>query len=864
MQIRTRISILSVLVTLIVSAVIVFGAAQRENLIGKRYSNQIIADQLILWNKVKDGLIDDMENLSWLFSQNRPLINALESQNLIDIQRIGAQLKAQLEQQHGADRVDLVLPDGTLAYSSQGAVFQSAIISNAAIEQAIENEAAIRGVGNDKQRNTALVYGRPIFADNGDILGLAVLGLNIVNALAEIEEVNESSVVIVNRRGRLLVSTGDNLWAQYSDLIDINQANELQTIEDDGRYFSVIVLPQSAELGGLVGRLLNIREVTESVRQQQEISRLTAIAILVFLGLAIVGIYLYLAHAFAPLTEGVNVLSALSKGDLQAQIEGTTRRDEVGLIANAVNVFRANLLTLHRFRRSRERQQGRQQRFIFREMQGLTDTLEGQDREELLHELEKLGNLVENEVNTVQSELAEFNSDPSASNRQHDSDSLAMLAVAFQGMSSRVRDQNQRLREALATKEALIALRSELNIATRVQQSLLPGNIQMASTYNIWGGMWPAKEVGGDFYDFFPLGDDRLAIAIADVSGKGVPAALFTVMSRTMLHSTAAFLDSPGKALSVINNFLERNNDEGLFVTVFYGILNLTNGRLTYANGGHNSPIVADSQGVRTLPTTNGMVLAMFSNLHYKDAHVDLEPGSRLVMLTDGIPEAFNAKSEAYGDDRLLSTIDKLPDQGPEDDVRTIVGSVNEFVDEAPQFDDIACVVIRYTGNQGVVNAYQQGLSGTEDGQPEQVQELQLLIKHDLAELARIATEIESHGEAYDWPSEWVFNVNLSLDELITNIVNYGYDEGATRQDIELTLKIVNGNLWVVLVDDGNEFDPFVAVSTPMTDAPIEERKVGGLGIFFVKSLVNETRYERENELNRITLILYPPQPRSS
>ena len=109
MQIRTRISILSVLVTLIVSAVIVFGAAQRENLIGKRYSNQIIADQLILWNKVKDGLIDDMANLSWLFSQNRPLIDALESQNLIEIQRVGAQLKAQIEHEQAADRVDLVL-----------------------------------------------------------------------------------------------------------------------------------------------------------------------------------------------------------------------------------------------------------------------------------------------------------------------------------------------------------------------------------------------------------------------------------------------------------------------------------------------------------------------------------------------------------------------------------------------------------------------------------------------------------------------------------------------------------------------------------------------------------------------------------
>ena len=855
MQIRTRISILSVLLTIIVSAVIVFAANQREELIGKRYSNQIIADQLILWNKIKDGLIDDMENLSWTLTQNRSLIDALAENNIIEIQRIGAQLKNQLEHQPAVDRIDIILPDGTLAYSSQTAVFQSALVSNAAVEQAIEIDEPIRGVGNDKERNTALVFGQPIHADDGKILALGVLGLDIVHALVEMEEVNYASVVIVNRRGRLLASTGENLWERYSDLIDISGANELQTIEDDGRFFSVIVLPQTAELGGLVGRLLNIREVTQIVQQQQTISRNTAIAIFVFLILAVVGISLYMAHVFTPLTEGVSVLSALSKGDLQAQIERATGKDEVGLIANAVNVFRSNLLTLYRFRRSRERQQGRQQRFIFREMQGLAESLDGEDRDELLEEMETLGELVEKDSQNITTEFSSISSD---SNDKHDSDSLAMLAIAFQGMSSRVQDQHQRLRDALATKEALIALRNELNIATRVQQSLLPVNVEISGSYDIWGGMWPAKEVGGDFYDFFPLSDSRLAIAIADVSGKGVPAALFTVMSRTMLHATAAFLDSPGKALSVINNFLEQNNDEGLFVTVFYGILDLKTGRLTYANGGHNPPIVADSQGVRTLPPTEGMVLAMFRNINYKDGVVDLEPGARLVLLTDGIPEAFNIESEAFGDDRLIDTISELPDQTPQDDVKTIVKSVNEFVQDAPQFDDIACVVIRYKGELEDFEPVIDDETSGDHGMMNEMEKLTLNVKHDLSELARIATEIENHGEMHDWPKEWIFNVNLSLDELITNIVHYGYEPNTERQDIELVLKVVRGNLRVDLVDDGVEFDPFHDAAAPAVNTALEEREIGGLGIHFVKSLVSETKYHRKDGKNHTTLILYP------
>ncbi len=863
MQIRTRVSLLAVLVTLVVGAVIVFAAIQRENLIGKRFSSQIIADQLILWNKIKDGLIDDMEDLAWVVRQNRSLVNALESGGLVEIQRVGRQIKAQFENEPAVDRVDIILPDGTLAYSSHTAVFRSAIVSNAVIEEAFASEQEFRGVGNDKQRNTALVYGAPIYADDGSVLALGILGLDIVSALVELEEINLSSVVIVNRRGRLLASTGDNLWNRFSELIDIAEANNLHTIEDDDRYYSVIVLPQIAELGGLVGRILNIREVTELVQRQQQISRNTAIGVFVFLICAIIGIYLYLAHAFTPLHEGVRVLSALSKGDLRSQIERSTGNDEVGMIANAVNVFRSNLLTLNRIRRSRERQHDRQQRFIFREMQTLADTLDGDERNELLHELHELGNLVEQKTNQKDKQFNSLHHDDADGGPPRDADSLAMLAAAFQSMSNRVQNQHQRLREALATKETLIALRNELNIATRVQQSLLPNNVEISNTYNIWGGMWPAKEVGGDFYDFFPLDDHRIAIAIADVSGKGVPAALFTVMSRTMLHATATFLNSPGRALSLINNFLERNNNEGLFVTVFYGILDLQTGKFKYANGGHNPPIAADSQGVRQLDTTSGLVLAMFRDIVYQDREIDLQPGSRLVMLTDGIPEAFNGDGEAFGDDRLLQTIEILPNQSPEQDVRFIVKTVNDFVGDAPQFDDMACVVLHFKEymkskvmNDEVAN---MGSTATSTELIKEASTLILSVANNLTELARIADEIKTHGKKLNWPNEWIFNVNLSLDELITNIINYGYVAGKDTKNIQLTLSVNQENLVVELVDDGVEFDPFSEAPEPETSAPLDERKIGGLGIFFVKSLVSETRYERKGGKNHTILVLYPP-----
>lgn len=855
MQIRTRVSILSVLVTFVVCAVIVFAAVQREDLIGKRFANQIIADQLILWNKIKDGQIDDMEDLSRVFSDNQSLRSAMQNRDSVQLQQIGSSISRQFEDDPTVDRVELIFSDGTLVYSSQSAVFQSAIISNSAVRQAIHDEEPIKGVGNDKQRNTSLVYGMPLFGDDGSVLGMGVLARSIEGALAEMEEVNFASVVIVNRRGRLLASTGENLWERYSGLIDISEANVLHTVEDDGRFFSVIILPQIAELGGLVGRLLNIREVTSLVQQQQRISLYTIVIVVLFLALAIVGLYLYLLHSFTPLTDGVSVLSALSKGDLQVQIERTTGKDEVGLIANAVDVFRSNLVTLDRFRRSRERQQGRQQRFIFSEMKGLADTLDGEEREELLKELQKLGEIVDREADTESDPFADLHSEMGAASRRRDSDSLSLMAVAFQGMSSRVRDQHQRLRDALATKEALIALRSELNIATRVQQSLLPENQEeetKSTKFSIWGGMWPAKEVGGDFYDFFRLDEDRLAIAIADVSGKGVPAALFTVMSRTMLHATGSYLSSPGRVLMAINNFLEQNNDEGLFVTVFYGILNLKTGKLSYACGGHNSPIICDSSGVRQLEPTDGTILAMFRDIEFWDGEIEMEQGSRLILFTDGIPEAFNAQGEAYGDDRLIEAIQALPEQSPRADVDMIVNGVNDFVQDAPQFDDIACVSLHYFGE-----------SDTEEeamGEVAETARLSFTVKHDLTELARIADEIEAHADEHGWPVQWVSNVNLSLDELITNIVNYGFAKLPEKKDISLTLRVIDENLYVDLVDEGVAFDPFTDVPDPSLDAPLEERKIGGLGVYFVKALVNETRYERRDGKNYTKLILYPPQ----
>ena len=178
------------------------------------------------------------------------------------------------------------------------------------------------------------------------------------------------------------------------------------------------------------------------------------------------------------------------------------------------------------------------------------------------------------------------------------------------------------------------------------------------------------------------------------------PAGLFMVMTRTLLRATAVHnVEAPGNVLASVNDFLEQNNAEQLFVTLFYGVLDERTGRFIYANGGHNPPILVDSNGANPLDMTGGVALGMFGGLNYADAHFDMEPGARLVLFSDGVTEAFNESEEEFGDDRLLDTTRALPsEQSPEQDVTDIVSAVDEFAGEAPQFDDITCVVLIYKG----------------------------------------------------------------------------------------------------------------------------------------------------------------------
>ena len=245
-------------------------------------------------------------------------------------------------------------------------------------------------------------------------------------------------------------------------------------------------------------------------------------------------------------------------------------------------------------------------------------------------------------------------------------------------------------------------LDTELSMATRIQAETLP-NIFPAfpdrEDFNIYASMDPAKEVGGDFYDFFLIDDTHLGIVIADVSGKGVPAALFMMVSKILIQNIAMMGKSPAEVLNYVNNQLCANNPEEMFVTVWYGCLDLETGKIEAANAGHEYPILKKPDGTfELIKDKHGLVIGGMEGVNYKQYELQMDPGSKLFIYTDGVPEATNAANEMFGTDRLVHALRMAENKNPKQILEHIDSIVKDFVKEAPQFDDLTMLCIEYSG----------------------------------------------------------------------------------------------------------------------------------------------------------------------
>ncbi len=251
-------------------------------------------------------------------------------------------------------------------------------------------------------------------------------------------------------------------------------------------------------------------------------------------------------------------------------------------------------------------------------------------------------------------------------------------------------------------QEAATRIGAELSLATNIQTSMLPHifpAFPTRSEFDIYASMNPAKEVGGDFYDYYLIDDDHLGMVIADVSGKGVPAALFMMASKIILQSVAMMGYSPAEILQRTNEAVCSNNEAEMFVTVWLGILELSTGRLTAANAGHEFPAVRQPGGRFELyKDKHGFVLGGMEGVQYREYEIRMEPGSKLFVYTDGVAEATSAEKELFGTERMIDALNTDPDAAPQEILKNVRAGVDEFVKEAEQFDDLTMLCLEYRG----------------------------------------------------------------------------------------------------------------------------------------------------------------------
>lgn len=278
-------------------------------------------------------------------------------------------------------------------------------------------------------------------------------------------------------------------------------------------------------------------------------------------------------------------------------------------------------------------------------------------------------------------------------------DEIEVLAEKFASLSARTIHYVGQVKKVTAEKERI---KSELGMATAIQVSQLPHLFPAfpdRKEFDIYASMTPAKEVGGDFYDFFLVDDDHIGLVMADVSGKGVPAALFMMVSKILIRNRVQNGEGPGEALRNVNNQLMEGNEVEFFVTVWLAVVEISTGRGVVVNAGHEHPVLRRSDGkFELIKYRHSLAVAAMENVRFKEREFQLYPGDTVFVYTDGVAEASNSKNELYGTDRMLSILNQNLDADPEEVLRGVMRGINDFVDGAEQFDDITMLCFRYNG----------------------------------------------------------------------------------------------------------------------------------------------------------------------
>jgi sigma-B regulation protein RsbU (phosphoserine phosphatase) len=382
---------------------------------------------------------------------------------------------------------------------------------------------------------------------------------------------------------------------------------------------------------------------------------------------------------------------------------------------------------------------------------------------------------------------------------------------------------------------------TELNFARDIQLDMLPlifPAFPNRTEVSIYAELESAREVGGDFYDFYFLDDVHLCFVIGDVADKGAPGALMMAVSKTLIKSRASDDNEPASILTHVNDELSHDNKSSMFVTVFLGIINVKTGELVYTNAGHNPPYIRRSDGsLQKIDAFHGPVIGAMPGLSYQQDNDLLGPGDVILLYTDGVTEAFNEEEELYSEARLEALLPSATLDSAENIVVGTIAEVNQFTGEAEQSDDITLLAVQYLGL------------------PEEmtVQELDITIKNSYEDMGIIDELFSKFAKENDLADTVRQSMSIVLDEMLNNIISYAY-QGEKEKEINVHFELSGNRLVLMIKDSGVPFNPFTR-EIPDISESVEVREIGGLGIHMVRSMMDEVSYQRQINENVVTLV---------
>ena len=417
-------------------------------------------------------------------------------------------------------------------------------------------------------------------------------------------------------------------------------------------------------------------------------------------------------------------------------------------------------------------------------------------------------------------------------------DEMWQLRESFVHMQQSLREHIDQLTQTTAANERI---KSELSIANNIQQSMMPKTHQPLpdrSDIDIYASLVPAKEVGGDLFDYY-LYHNKLCFIVGDVSGKGIPAALYMAMTmRVFRIACRHHINSAHEIAEAMGRTLAENNESDMFITAFIGVLDLETNKLGYCNAGHNQPLMVYPDGhCSLLQSESNIPLGILEHFDYEGDSMDFLVGTKMLVYTDGLTEAENPQKKQFGEEQLIHTVEDLTFLSSREIVTTLDSKVRHFANGAEQSDDLTILCIS-----------------------KQAPKRTLFITNEMSEVTKLKQFMEGAAREFGIPDDIQLSLNLAVEEAVVNVINYAYPKG-TEGDIEINitnspipdLSESSTEVIFTIIDEGVPFDPTTHDEADTT-SELEERQIGGLGIHLIRNIMDRVEYQRDGNSNKLTM----------